>query len=387
MVGAGYAAYLHGNGYEKVSGAPARLKIVTDVDARKAEAVRRRYGFEKAGTDYGEILDDPEITVVDIVTPPFLHAEMIRGAFQAGKHVICEKPLTGYYGEPDDQRPIGNKVSREKMYEAVTRSLEELEKIVKGTDRKFFYAENYIYATPLVKAAEIVAKKKSKILFMKGEESVKGSSSPVAGEWEKTGGGSLIRLGTHPLSGMLHLKQVEARARGERVFIKSVLADTGAVTERLTEWEHRHISARPRDVEDFANVTVTFSDGTKATVIATDLTLGGVKNYVEVYTNDSALMCNLTPTDMLNAYFLDEAGLEDVVISEMLPQKLGWNKVFVSDEVVRGYMGEFQDFVESIARDKAPVSGFQLARDTVRVIYAAYRSAEEGRRVELPSPL
>ena len=382
MIGAGYAAYLHGNGYEKVSGVPVRLKTIIDVDAGKAEVVKKRYGFEKSGTNYDDILGDPEITVVDIATPPFLHVDMVRRALEAGKHVICEKPLAGYHGEPDDERPIGKKVSRKKMYERLMKSLEELENVVEKSGKKFFYAENYVYATPIVKAAEIVAKKKSKILFMKGEESLKGSCSPVAGDWEKTGGGSLIRLGTHPLAGMLYLKQVEAKARGENISVKSVVADTGTASECLTEHEHRHISARPVDVEDFSNATVTFSDGTKAVVIASDVVLGGTKNYVEVYTNDSALMCNITPTDMLNTYLLDEDGLEDVVLSEMLPQKLGWNKAFVSDEVIRGYMGEFQDFVESVAFDRPAASGFRLAMDTTRVIYAAYRSAEEGRRID-----
>lgn len=382
VVGGGYAAYLHGNGYEKVNGVPVRLKTVVDVDIRKAEAVRERYGFEVAAADIDAILNDPEIDVVDIVTPPFLHTEMIEKAFKAGKHVICEKPLTGYHGRPGDEKPVGHKVPKARMYEAVMEDLERLRKVVAASDKKFFYAENYVYATPVVKAAEIITKKKSKILFMKGEESLKGSSSPVAGDWEKTGGGTFIRCGTHPLTGILYLKQVEERARGERITIKSVLADTGVTTACLTEHEHRHISARPIDVEDFSNVTITFSDGTKAIVIAADVVMGGSKNYIEVYSNDSVLMCNITPTDILNTYFLDEEGLEDVTISEMLPQKLGWNKAFVSDEVIRGYMGELQDFVETIAYDREPISNFQLAYDTARIIYAAYQSAEEGRRID-----
>ena len=67
----------------------------------------------------------------------------------------------------------------------------------------------------------------------------------------------------------------------------------------------------------------------------------------------------------------------------MLPAKRGWNKAFVSDEVIRGFMGELQDFIETIVRDGTPASDFQLAYDTTRVIYAAYQSAEEGRRIEL----
>lgn len=383
LVGAGYAAYLHGNGYEKVSGLDVRLKTIVDVDTKKAEEVKARYGFEQVSSDIDALLRDPEIDVVDLVTPPFLHAQMVEKALSAGKHVICEKPLTGYHGRAGDEKPIGLKVSKTKMYEAVMEDLNALKKVVEASDRKFLYAENFVYAAPVVKAAEIISKKKSKVLFFKGEESLKGSSSPVAGDWEKTGGGSLIRVGAHPLAGILYLKQVEARARGEKIEIESVLADMSAVSKSLNEHEHRHIAARPVDVEDFANVTVTFTDGSKAIVIASDLVLGGTKNYIEAYCNDGVLMCNMTPTDMLGTYFLDEEGLENVQLAEMLPSKLGWNKAFVSDEIVRGYTGELQDFMEAIAFGREPLADFQLAYDTTRVIYAAYRSAEEGRRIDL----
>ena len=86
--------------------------------------------------------------------------------------------------------------------------------------------------------------------------------------------------------------------------------------------------------------------------------------------------------DLLNTYFLDEDGMENVDISEMLPAKLGWNKAFVSDEVIRGYTGELQDFMEALAYGRAPASDFQLAYETSKVMYAAYQSAEEGRRIQ-----
>ena len=379
-IGAGYAAYLHGNGYEKVSGVPIRLKTVCDLNLELAEKVKERYGYEQAVTDFNEMLADPEIDVIDIVTPPFLHCNMAVAALKAGKHVICEKPLTGYFGKRGEEN-VGA-TPKSVMYREVLEAMEELKQVMATTDKKFMYAENFVYATPVQKAAEIIRAKKSKVLFMKGEESLKGSSSPVAGKWNKTGGGILVRTGTHPLTGMLFLKQQESLARGEEITIKSVVADVGVTTACLTEQEHRHIAARPEDVEDYAAVTVTFSDGTKCLTIASDAVLGGTKNYIEVYSNDSALMCNITPTDLLNTYFLDEDGLENVNISEMLPAKLGWNKAFVSDEIIRGYTGELQDFMECIAYDQVPASNFRLAYETTKIMYAAYLSAEEGRRVD-----
>lgn len=380
-VGAGYAAYLHGNGYEKVSGISVRLKTVCDLNLDLAKKVQERYGYEQTSCDYRELLADPEIDVIDIVLPPFLHTKIAMEAMEAGKHVICEKPLTGYFGNPG-QENIGTTVRKSEMYRQCLEEMDLLKEVVERTGKKFMYAENFVYATPVQKAAEIIRAKKTKLLFMKGEESLKGSSSPVAGKWNKTGGGTLMRTGTHPMGGMLWLKQQEANARGENITIQSVSCDVGCATQCLTEEEHRHISARPEDVEDYGIISVTFSDGTKALCIASDTVLGGTKNYIEVYGNNAVLNCNITPTDLLNTYFLDEDGLEDVNISEMLPRKLGWNKAFVSDEMIRGYIGELQDFVETVASDREPTSNFTLAYDVTKVLYAAYQSAEEGRRIE-----
>ena len=380
-VGAGYAARLHGSGYARVSGIHVRLKTICDVNLELAQQVQRQFGYEQATADFDQMLQDPEIDVIDIVTPPFLHCAMAMKALRAGKHVICEKPLTGYFGKPGEEN-VGL-TPKSHMYQQVLAEMDALKQVMETTDRKFMYAENFVYATPVQKAAELIRAKKSKVLFMKGEESLKGSSSPVAGKWNKTGGGILVRTGTHPLTGMLWLKQQEAAARGETITVKSVSADVGVTTACLTEQEHRHISARPEDVEDYAAVTVTFSDGTKCLTIASDTVLGGTKNYIEVYSNDSTLLCNITPTDILNTYFLDEEGLENVYLAEMLPAKLGWNKAFVSDEVIRGYMGEMQDFMETVAFDRVPTSGFDIAYETTKILYAAYLSAEEGRRVDL----
>ena len=380
-LGAGYAARLHGNGYKKVSGVRVRLKTICDLNTDLARQVQEEFGYEQITADFQEMLADPEIDVIDIVTPPFVHIPMAIQAMRAGKHVICEKPLTGYFGKKGEEN-VGKTTPKAFMYQEVLRSMDELKAVVEETGKKFMYAENFVYATPIQRSAQLVRAKKSKILFLQGFVGLKGSSSPVAGLWNKTGGGQLVRNGTHPLSGMLWLKQQEAQARGETITVKSVSADVGTTTACLTEHEHRHISARPQDVEDYAAVTVTFSDGTKCLTIASDTVLGGTQNTVDVFCNDSALRCQITPPDLLNTYFLDEDGLEDVVLGEMLPSKLGWNGAFVSDEVIRGYMGELQDFMEAVAYDREPASGFDLAHETAKIMYAAYQSAEEGRRID-----
>lgn len=380
-IGAGFAAHLHGDGYMRVCTVPVRLKTIADPNLERAEAVREKYGYEQAILDYHELLQDSEIDVIDILTPPFLHQRMILEALAAGKHVICEKPLTGYFGQPGETH-VGH-TSKRVMYNQVLQNLEEIRQAADRSGKLVMYAENYIYATPVQRAAQLLQAKGSKILFMKGEESTPGSMSAGAGQWGTIGGGPLQRIGCHPLAGMLYLKRVEARSRGEIITVTSVLADTGVTTWGLREGERGYLAACPEDVEDFGTLTLTFSDGTKAVMIATDVVLGGTKNYVEVYGHDSTLVCNLTPTDLLSTYFCDEAGLEHEQLAEMQKSKLGWTKAFVSDEVIRGYMDELTDFMEAVALDQQPLSTLDQAILVTKVLYAAYCSAEEGRRIFL----
>lgn len=383
MAGAGRATELHINALKRFSGIPIRLKTIVARRESQLKSACEKYGFEGYSLDFDELVTDPEIDVIDICTPPYTHEEMIEKAMKGGKHVICEKPLTGYFGKLGDKFPIGEKVSREMMYIRLLESIRRLRKIIKDSGKKFMYAENFIYAPAVRKAAEVIRIKKSSILFAKGEESLKGSSSPVAGDWDKTGGGTFIRTGAHPLSAILWLKYQEGEAKGTPIRVKSVLADMSQITKELSAYDHRHIAANPIDVEDFGVSILTFTDNTRAMVIATDTLLGGSKNYIELYCNDAVINCTLTMNNLMSTYFLDEDNLQDVYISEMLPSKIGWNNPFLEDEIVRGYVDEMRDFMESIWYDKQPLSGFDIAYDTIKIIYASYLSAQNNTRVDL----
>ena len=383
MAGAGRATELHINALKRFTGIPLRFKMIVARRKEQLEVAKAIYGFEETSYDFEDLLTDPDIDVIDICTPPYVHEEMIERAMLAGKHVICEKPLTGYFGMSGDEYPIGINVSKKVMYLQLLESIRRLRQIIRKSGKKFMYAENFVYAPAVLKAAEIITAKKSRILYAKGEESLKGSSSPVAGEWDKTGGGTFIRTGSHPLSAILWLKQQEAKAHGIDIKVKSVIADMGRITPNLSDYEHRHIAANPVDVEDCGTVILNFTDDSRAVIIATDTLLGGSKNYVELYCNDAAINCTLTMSDLMSTYFLDEDNLDNVYISEMLPSKIGWNKPFLEDEIIRGYTDEMRDFMEAIFYDRDPKAGFYLAYDTIRIIYAAYMSAEMGCKVEL----
>ncbi|RLF22996.1 MAG: inositol 2-dehydrogenase [Thermoprotei archaeon] len=71
----------------------ARLVAVVDVNEALAKAEAERLGV-KWYTDYDKALEDPEVDAVVICTPTYLHKEMVVKAAEAGKHILCEKPLT-----------------------------------------------------------------------------------------------------------------------------------------------------------------------------------------------------------------------------------------------------------------------------------------------------
>ncbi len=368
VVGAGRATQLHCMAYGKVSGISARLKAIYSKTYEHAREAMETYGVEKVCASYEELLNDSEIDVIDICTPPYTHKEMIIKALAKGKHVICEKPMCGFFGSGD--------TDKQKMYESVIEDLEEIGEAIKESGKMFMYAENFIYAPSIVKATEILRAKNSRILYAKGEESLAGSSSAVAGYWEKNGGGSLMRIGSHPLGAIVWLKAYLNDAH-----VTSVISDITSVTPVLTEYEHRHIQSRPVDVEDTATVCLTFSDNSKAVIIACDTRLGGSLNYVDLYCNDAMLECKLTMHNAMSTYLLDEDGMQNVEISEMLRSKIGWNNPFISDEILRGYTGEMQNFMEAIAYNRKPLSDFTVAKETTKVMYAAYMSAQKGERV------
>ncbi len=383
IIGCGFAGNFHSNAWVKVNGIDVKLKATVDNDLPRAEALKEKWNYEYATANYDDVLNDPEVDIIDIALPPFLHLPFAYKALAAGKNVICDKPLTGYFGKEDDEKPVGDKVDKRKMYESILKDLEECRENVEKSGKLFMYAENYIYSPAILKAAEILRKKKSYVIYMNAECSVHGSTSPLSKDWNLVGGGSIMRLGSHPIAGVLYLKQVESEVRGYDIKPVSVVADTGRIVQGFPEEAKKHILSKFNDVEDFGHITLTFSDGTKAVILSTEHYMGGIQNRINVITNDGVLNCNMTPPDNMKTFFMDDENLDDVYISENLRCKTGWNNVFVAEETLRGYIGELQAFAEDVTYNRKPESGIDIAIDTTKIMYAAYVSADEGRRVDL----
>jgi len=98
MVGYAFMGAAHSQAWRTVNHAfdlplRARLVAVCGRDDVKVRAAAARLGWERAGTDWRELVASDDIDVIDICTPGDSHAEIAIAALKAGKHVVCEKPL------------------------------------------------------------------------------------------------------------------------------------------------------------------------------------------------------------------------------------------------------------------------------------------------------
>ena len=378
LVGIGWAGRMHARAYNHVYGIDVRRKTVCGLEENLSEFAQQ-FRFESCTRDFGEILRDPEVDLIDITTPPFLHADMIVKAMRAGKDVICEKPLTGYFGMPDDKKPVGN-VSKEKMLREVRKTIDELEAVMNVTGRRFFYAENWIYAPAFIRACELMRSKGTTLVQMDSIAGHKGSPASYVKYWEQSGGGTLARNLIHPLSAAIYAKRLEMESRGLEYGVKSVACDCSQVMKHI---ENRYIEADPVDTEDWAHVVLTFRDGSKATLTSGDTFVGESVTTFDMYGNDAVFKCRFSQADLLDVYFSDDKGIEDEYFVEKNDSNIGHHRAIVSEEIIRGYYGEIQDFLECMLEGREPLSGFQIAREAAELTQIAYLAAEQNRTIVL----
>ena len=383
IAGAKFAARFHFQAYRRVYGVPLDVVGICAASRSSAEAFARENGV-KAFDSFEALLDACD--VIDLCSPGNTHEPLAVRALQQGKHVIIEKPFTGYYGPgTDDFR--GNTFSKETMLREAIASCDRILAAARESGKKVCYAENWVYAPAVQKECEILVKSNGQILWIIGDESHSGSHSPYYGIWKFSGGGSLLGKGCHPLSAALYLKRVEGQARdGKPIRPATVSARTHEITRLKNFSDLGFLRTTYDDIEDYGQVHVTFEDGTVADIFSSELVLGGVHNWLEVFANNHRTRCNLNPIDALETYNAKEEFLKDVYVTEKIGTKQGWSRPAPDEDWQHGYPQEFQDFMESIAQGREPLSNAELGRDTIATLYAGYLSAERrGVEVEIPS--
>lgn len=388
MVGSRFAAHLHLNNFTKLRGSKMEIVGIASQTEVNAQQTAKEFDIPSVYTDYHKLLERKDVDAVDLCVPTNLHEEMVIAAAHAGKHVICEKPLTGYFGEDVQGEDVGLRVSREVMFKGAMESCNRVRKAIEKSRITFCYAEDWVYAPPVTKIKKMVKVSGGTIMDIRTEESHSGSHAAYSRKWKTSGGGALLRLGCHPIGAVLHLKYYEGQLRdGKPILPKFVTGEIGQHTRipsfqreprkwLVTSWE---------DVEDWSVVIITFEDGSKASVFASDGVLGGTRNNMQVYLSNAVAYANINPNNTVEVYAPDPGIFGDEYIAEKLETKAGWNFASPDEDWMRGYPQELEDFIDSILEGKKPMSDLQLAEDTLKVVYAGYLSAEKGQRIEIQS--
>ena len=383
IVGSRFAAEFHYTAYQRVIGIDVEVVGITSLTREHREDFAKKRGI-KSFDSLEEML--PEVDVIDICTPGYAHEEVSIASLEAGKHIVVEKPFTGYFGLSEDKNFKGNRFSKEIMLEEAIASAGRIITAALKSKKKLCYAENWIYAPAVQKEAEIITKTKGQILWALGDQSHSGSLSPAYGIWRLSGGGSMVGKSCHPLTAILYLKQVEGLARnGKTIRPKTVSAQTHEITRNPRFIDKGFLRTDYEDIEDYGHLHVVFDDGMIADIFASELVMGGVHNWLEIFANNHRTKCNLSPVNAMEVYNPQEEQFADIYLMEKIGTKQGWSNPSPDENWMFGYPQEIQDFMEAIATGREPKSGMLAASDVVSVLYAAYVSAErKGTEVEIP---
>jgi len=99
LIGHRFMGKAHSNAYRQVrrffpGELVPRMKVICGrACTEELEATAAQFGWEESDCDWRRVIERDDIQVVDVSTPGYLHAPMVLAAAQAGKHIICEKPL------------------------------------------------------------------------------------------------------------------------------------------------------------------------------------------------------------------------------------------------------------------------------------------------------
>src|SRR4051794_922851 len=214
IIGAGFAAHLHLENYALVHGVEVEVAGIYSPTAGRSQRLGAEFGLPRVYSTVGDLVGDPAIDLVDLCVPNSQHTPLIVPCAGAGKHVACEKPLTGFFG--DGEPGVGTRFGQTEMLTGALANADLALDALARAGKRLHYAENWVYSPNIRKAARLVERSGGAILRIVGEESHSGTHSPYARQWRFSGGGSLLNKGCHPLGAALALKYAEGQRRWGR---------------------------------------------------------------------------------------------------------------------------------------------------------------------------
>lgn len=362
LIGTGFMGKAHAIAYHS---APAvfglgdclQLSLLAEVNLPLAQAKAKELGFARATDDWQALVRDPEVDVVDICSPNYLHKEMALAAIAAGKHVYSEKPLA--LNAPDAL---------------------EMTEAAEAAGVKTLVGFNYAKNPAAQLAREIIASGEiGEVVHFRGthnEDYLADPNQPHSWRLRRdySGSGTLGDMGSHIIN-MAHYLVGD---------ITEVCGDLRTVIKR------RPVAGQPGQFaevenEDQAHCLVRFANGAQGTLETSRIAWGRKMGLTfEVTGTQGSLVFDQERLSELQLYTASDAanraGFRTLLIG---PEHPDYGHFCVGPGHGIGYNDqkaiEVRDLVEGIAGRRPLWPDFRAAYEVNRVIDAVERSHAQGR--------
>jgi predicted dehydrogenase len=344
------------------------MTVVVGRDAAKNEARAAQWGWHGTATDYREVIARDDIDLIDIVTPGDTHAEIAIAALEAGKHVLCEKPLANTVAEAQAMADAAAKARENGVFAMVGFTYR---RVPAATFARHLVREGFV----------------GEIRQVRGEYLQDWLSDPMTPlTWrmqkDKAGSGSLGDIGAHAID-------MTQFITGERLTEVSGTLET-FVKQRPLLAESVGLggtaSAEFGDVtvDDFAAFTARFSGGALGTFMATRFATGRKNGLrVEISGDRGAIAFDLEDMNRLSVYDAtapgDRQGFTNIMVTEPAhPYISAWWPAGHILGYEHAFSHQVRDLVHAIHDGEQPEPSFADGLQVQRVLESVERSANAG---------
>jgi predicted dehydrogenase len=373
MIGHGFMGAAHSQGWRvapRFFDLPLQpvMQTLAGRSAASTEAAAAKWGWNATSTDWRAVIADDDIDVIDIVTPGDTHVEIAIAALEAGKHVLCEKPLANTVQEA------------EAMDAAAARAAERgIFAMVGFTYRR---VPATTFARDLVAAGRLGEIRQVRAEYL--QDWLMDAEAPLTWRMKKelAGSGALGDIGAHAIDLVEYIT-------GQSVDSVSGIIET-LVKERPVMAEGHGLSGTagvergPVTVDDLAMFTGRLSSGALASFEATRFRTGR-KNALRIEISGSlgAIAFDLERMNELEFYDATlpdlELGFRRIVVTESEhPYLAPWWPTGHMLGYEHGFSHQVYDFVTAIASGTQPRPSFAEGLHVQRVLDAVERSSAAG---------
>lgn len=337
IVGTGAISPLHIEGFLSFSD-EVTITALCDIYPEKAERIAKRFNLDVAIYDNHEtMLENEQLDLVSVCTPPYVHAEIAIDAMKAGAHAVVEKPMASSLKECD-----------------------EMNQTAKETGKLLSIISQNRFTNPMWKLKDMLDQKAiGKVLHTQVDSFWWRGHNYYdlwwRGTWEKEGGGCTLNHAVHHLD-----------------IFKWLNGMPDEITAVMSNVAHDNA-----EVEDLSIAIGKYSDGTLATLTSSVVHHGEEQQLV--FQGEEG---RLSAPFQVYASKAKENGFPEEDTGKM--QRLTRQYDALDDLTYEGHTGQLNNVIQSIlGKEELVVDGIQ-GKETLELIMAIYASSQSGEKVTLP---